>query len=335
MAPWSPGVVERAYARGAYAAWQPWLTGLSNLVAWAVADVLIALAAGVVAWAVAGPLRARGRRLRIALRRALVVASIGAGLAAWFLLGWGLNYRRLPLSAQLDHDPARIDVARVLAVAGEATDQLNALHPVAHGEPWPEEADLVVRLAPSFRDALRAVDLPDTVVAGRPKATLLGPYLEAAGIAGFTNPFALDVVIVPAALPVERPALLLHEWAHLAGLAHEADAGFLGWLAGLRGGPHARYSAWLDLLPRLLAALPEEQARPVRGRLGEGPREDYRAIAARLAAVRPMVRDAAWSGYERFLEANRVREGLRSYDGVVGLVAGTAFDEGWAPRLRR
>jgi hypothetical protein len=267
-----------------------------------------------------------GARLLAAV---LLAASL---LALWFLASWGLNYRRLPLQARLDHDAARIDVARVQALASAAVAQLNALHAEAHGRPWPADADLPARLGAPFARALRALALPDTIVPGRSKWTLLGGYFEAAGIAGFTNPFTLDVIVAPAALPFERPALVLHEWAHLAGLAHEAEAGFVGWLAGVGGDAQARYSAWLDLLPRLAAALPDEDARAVMGQLGPGPRADYRAIRERLQRIRPAVRDAAWAGYEKFLESNRVASGLRSYDEVVGLVAGTAFDEGWRPR---
>jgi hypothetical protein len=330
-------MIEARYSRGFYAGWQPLLTSLSNRVPWALADVLIAVAAVGCVWLLARSWRgpAAGRRLRTALRAGGVLATCAAVLATWFLLSWGLNYRRLPLSAQLDHDPARIDVARVRELATLAVGELNALHAPAHARPWPDDERLRQEMTGPFTEALRRVGLPDAIVAGRSKRTLLGAYLEAAGIAGFTNPFALDVVIVPAALPVERPALLLHEWAHLAGLAHEADAGFLGWLAGMQGHEQLRYSAWLDVLPRLAGALPEGERRAVMSGLGEGPRADYRAIAARLARVRPAVRDVAWSGYGRFLEANRVAEGLRSYDGVVGLVAGTAFDEGWRPRRRR
>ncbi len=334
--PWSADLVEHAYSRGAYAVWQPALTAASNLSPWAALDPMLAVAAAVVSWLVARPLRraARGRRALVAARSGLALVLLVAAIAGWFLLSWGLNYRRVPLATQLDHDSGRVDVARVSRLATTAVSQLNALHPEAHRRPWPDDDALRRALAPCFAEGLRLIGLPDTFVPGRSKRTALGPYFEAAGIAGFTNPLALDVVVSPAALPFERPSLLLHEWSHLAGLAHEAEAGFLGWLAGLHGPDQARYSAWLDLLPRLAAALPPEVRREVMAPLGEGPRGDYRAIEERLRRVRPLVRDVAWSGYERYLEANRVGEGLRSYDGVVGLAAGTAFDEGWRPRRR-
>jgi len=88
------------------------------------------------------------------------------------------------------------------------------------------------------------------------------------------------------------------------------------------------------VLPRLLGGLPRDDRRAVSGGLAAGPRADYEAIDRRLAAVRPAVRDVAWAGYDRFLRANRVEDGVRNYDAVTHLLAGTAFDESWHPRPR-
>ena len=111
-----------------------------------------------------------------------------------------------------------------------------------------------------------------------------------------------------------------------------AEAGFAGWVACMQGDAQLRYSAWLDLLPRLLASVNASDRKALSAAIAEGPRADYRAIDERLARVRPLVRDVAWQGYDQFLHANRVAEGVRSYDGVVGLVAAARFDDRWRPR---
>lgn len=334
LAPASPRAVEHAFSEGVYPRWQSLVTRVSNLVPVAGLDLLTAAAATTLAWALIRGTRGRASRSRRVLDAGLASAAAAGVLAIWFLLSWGLNYRRVPLAARLDHDVVRVDQPRLRWLADLAVGELNRLHAEAHATPWPADAELVARLSTPFETALRLTALPPGITPGRPKVTLFAPYLTAAGIAGFTNPLTLDVVITPDALPFEQPALLLHEWAHLAGLAHEAEAGFLRWLAGMHGDAQARYSAWLDLFPRLHAALPRPIARDVMEGLGEGPRADYRAIDDRLRRVRPKVRDFAWAGYDEFLQANRVSEGIRSYDGVVGLVAGTDFDADWRPRLR-
>jgi len=61
----------------------------------------------------------------------------------------------------------------------------------------------------------------------------------------------------------------------------------------------------------------------VRG-LGAGPRQDLRAISARLTRdVRPQVSAAGWQVYDKYLKANRVEAGTASYEQVVRLVLGT------------
>jgi len=38
--------------------------------------------------------------------------------------------------------------------------------------------------------------------------------------------------------------------------------------------------------------------------------------------------------YDSYLKANRVTEGIASYDAVVNLAVGTSFGGNWTPRLR-
>ena len=336
LAPITGATVDRVYSNGAYPLWQRVMTSLSNTVGFAGLDLLVVIVAG---WVIAHVVfafrrsrpRQRARAWGYALVHAIACASV---LALWFMASWGMNYRRTPLAGRLDFDKARVTPARVREMAVTAVAALNAGRGPAHAEPWPAGTALVARLAPAFAEAKRLTGLPRDTVPGRPKVTLLGPWFRVAGIAGFTNPLLLEVMLTPDALPFEQPALLAHEWAHLAGLTSEDEAGFLGWVTCLHGDTQARYSGWLELLPRLLGSLRAEERRVVTAALSEAVRADYRAVEARLQKVRPLARDLAWASYDRFLRANRVAGGIQSYDAVVQLVAGTRFDREWRPRLR-
>ena len=57
-------------------------------------------------------------------------------------------------------------------------------------------------------------------------------------------------------------------------------------------------------------------------------------MAARYNRSSPAVRRAARDVYDRYLRANRVPEGIASYDAVVRLLVGTRFNPDWTPRLR-
>jgi hypothetical protein len=65
-----------------------------------------------------------------------------------------------------------------------------------------------------------------------------------------------------------------------------------------------------------------------------GPREDLQAIRERYERATPLVRDAARDVYDSYLKANRVEEGLASYDAVVRLMLGTDLTSDGVPRLR-
>jgi hypothetical protein len=126
-----------------------------------------------------------------------------------------------------------------------------------------------------------------------------------------------------------------HEWSHLAGLADEGDANFLGWLTCVQGSASAQYSGWLFLYSETVGAFGGPLRSDLTARLDAGPRADLAAIRARLVAeVSPTLRTAGWRVYDRYLKANRIDAGAESYAHVVELVLGVRFGPGWIPRGR-
>jgi len=334
LAPLPAAVVERYYSVGAYAWLQPVVTGWSNRVGFALLDplALAAAAVGVDLWTRRLRRRARrGGRGRAVLGTLGTTATLVAGGWLAFLGTWGLNYQREPVTTRVDFRAERVRPEAVEALAATAVDELNRLHASAHARPWPVGLALVARLAPAFGRAQEGLGLAAHVRPGRPKWTLFGPYFRWAAVAGMTDPFLLEVMLTPDALPFEQPPLLAHEWGHLAGYAVESDASFVGWLTCVAGDDQLRYSAWLDLFPRVLGGLAGDARKRVAAPLGEGPRRDYRAIERRLARASPWVSGAAWRSYDRFLKAHRVAGGVASYDAVVRAVVGTRFDDAWRP----
>jgi hypothetical protein len=148
-----------------------------------------------------------------------------------------------------------------------------------------------------------------------------------------TNPYFLEIIINPDVLPVERPFVVAHEWGHLAGYANEEEASFVAWLTCIRGDAAAQYSGWLAAYQHAIAALPRAERGNTKP-LDDGPRQDLQAIAARFDRSSPLVRRAARGVYDEYLRANRVAEGIASYDAVVRLMIGTRFDPHWKPRPR-
>jgi uncharacterized protein DUF3810 len=326
--PLPASLIESHYSRGVYPSLQRLLTPLSNLVPFALLDLAAAIA--IAAW-VRQAVRMLGAPPRVpaAARLAFQFVVFAAVVYLLFLAMWGLNYRRVPLERKLPFDASRITREAALRVGREAVALVNQHYQGAHAG-----ADSLA-LADAFAAAQRALGAGATAVPGIPKRSLLGLYFRWAAIDGMTDPFFLEIILNPDVLPVERPFVVAHEWAHLAGYADESEANFVAWLTCARGDALARYSGWLALYGHLGNALPRADRLALAALLGPGPRQDILAINARLVRSKPVVRRAARDVYDSYLRANRVEQGIESYEAVVRLVLGTTFDAEWTPALAR
>jgi hypothetical protein len=78
-------------------------------------------------------------------------------------------------------------------------------------------------------------------------------------------------------------------------------------------------------------ALPRSERAALARALEAGPRGVLAAIAARGRRIQPVLQAVSWRLYDRYLKANRVEQGVRSYDRVLALLIGTRFTDGWIP----
>lgn len=312
--------VERWYSRGVFPPLQRTLTTISNLVPFAIFDVLWIGAIAAAAILVYRSRRRGPRGAALHIASVIVCGSVIVYLA--FLATWGLNYRRLPLADKVAFDETRITKEAHLALGDRAVATLNADYAAAHLRPIDLNG-----LRDAFQRAHGALG-GRAIVTGRPKRTLLGWYFHKASIAGMTDPFFLETLLAPDLLDVELPFVIAHEWAHLAGYADESEANFVAYLTGQGGDAGARYSAALMVLGYAPGSRPLSRA------LEPGPQIDLYAIRRRYAQTSGALRFAARESYDRYLKANRVERGIESYDAVVQLILGVELDAAGAPRLR-
>jgi hypothetical protein len=208
-------------------------------------------------------------------------------------------------------------------LADRAVAELNAMHPRLPTS-WPAWDELRPLLAPGFEKARGVIGPGWRVEPAEPKRSLLNLYFQRTAVDGMVDPFFLEVLVNDGVLPFERPFIVAHEWGHLAGRADESEASFLGWLTCLHGPLPARYSAWISLYGAIVAGLPRDTQSAVTAALSDGPRNDLIALRDRIARQStPRMRRASQAAYDRFLKANRLRDGVASYGLVVMLMLGT------------
>jgi hypothetical protein len=329
--------IERRFSTTLYPAIQQVVTPLSNVAPFAVFDLLTL---GAVATLVIVLVRAvrrarREHRLRPLLTVLGRIATAAAAVYLLFLVLWGFNYRRVPMTERLVMAHPAPDASAVVALGFQAVHHMNALRDEAHRIGWKDDPRTDTGLLDAFVFVQRQLSDAPLAVPGRLKRTLYGPYFRWTSVDGMVNPLALEVLANPDLLPYERPAVAAHEWAHLAGYADESEANFVGWLTCVRAGVPAQYSAWLNLYWQVSGDVSAADRTRLRDALDAGPRRDVDAILERLRRGQlPLLRNASWRLYDHYLRANRVEEGVRSYGEVVTLLLRARFEDGWTPVRR-
>ncbi len=333
LAPIDPRLVEQWYSTRIYPVIQQILTPISNLVPFALLDVLLIAALCVaIVMLVRGVRQARRKQgWRPILMTLVRLATTSALIYLVFLALWGLNYRRVPMTERLVLDRAASPEA-ILELGRTSVRQLNALHSPAHAAGWRTSPWRERRMRDTFDEVLVRLSDAGPAVPGRLKSSLLGPYFRWTTVDGMINPFALEAIANPDLLPFERPFVAAHEWAHLAGYADESEASFVGFLTCIRANPPVAYSGWLFLYWQINSEVSSADRRELASTLQDGPRRDLAAISERLRSGEvPLLRDAGWRVYDQYLKANRVEEGVRSYGLVLTLLTRARFEDGWLP----
>lgn len=336
-APIPPSWVESWYSTATYPRLERTLTPFSNLVPFAILDVLLVTVVPTAAIRlISGTREAWSARAVAPLGRTIFhLLATTAALYIAFLALWGLNYRRVPMPDRLVLDGAAPTSEQVVELGLTAVSEMNKLYATAHqqlvaGQEW---RDPVLRRA--FAGVQRALAPAPDVEPGRLKHSLLGPYFRWAGVDGMVNPFGLEVIANPDLLPFERPFVAAHEWSHLAGYADEAEANFVGWLTCVRASPSHQYSGWFYLYWQIAGEVNAQDRGRLNAALAEGPRRDVNAVVTRLRRGQiPALQRASWQVYDTYLKANRVEAGVRSYGEVVTLLLRARFAPGWTPVRR-
>jgi hypothetical protein len=330
LAPLPAWVVDEFFSRDLYPWLQRGLTAVTNLVEFAVLDVLIVLAILAMGYRLVrlllvavtgGPIDAIWEGVRRGIRALAMIALA-------FMLAWGCNYRRIPLEATLDAgtDAAALSTEALLSAVTEADALAAALR--ASGAAGREMTYTLAaeELRKPMNAALEELNRTPLWHPGRPKVSrLLTPFFTLAGVNGLVNPFVLESIVHPDLVPVERPFVLAHEWAHLSGHADEAEANAVAWLACMKGSPELVYSASLYLIMEAGAALPEAEWSRAFAALDPAVRADIRLIAQRTLRQNPEVQRAASRVYDEYLRANHVADGTKSYGRALTLILAPPF----------
>jgi hypothetical protein len=242
-------------------------------------------------------------------------------LGWWFVLGWGANYRREPLTTQLG----------LILSSGQTTSSaaLNALRERferAILDDVPEtvpDATTEARALESVSRAIADVTLEITGVKPTLPASVkrapAGLLLRTGNAAGVISPWTLEAHVDGALPGVGIIANGAHELAHVAGFALESDAEVLSVIAGLRADDaFARYAValhwWSALRPTDAAAWQRAKTRlPTRAI------NDLTALTRALQRHQPpaFLKGIQRATYDTYLKTQSVPDGIQNYAQAV------------------
>jgi hypothetical protein len=320
-----PQGVESAYSQGVYPLISAFFRYLYGWVPLSVGDLcyfLIGVAG--LTWAI----RKRHRILDHPWSFLRDAAAAAAVLYFSFYLLWGLNYFRMPLSHALGLQESYTTDELVGLTAGLAeqtnllqrrlaTDTLQPVRlPYSKREIMAKTLEAYEGLAEEF-PAFRYY--PPSL-----KPSLFSTLLSYMGYGGYLNPFTGEAQ-VNHRLPLFRyPVVCGHEVGHQLGYSAENETNFIGYLVTLRSkDPYFRYSALAFGLSHCLSEVkrrdPEAYTRLL-GQLHPGVRANFRELQDFWKAYENPMEPVFKAIFNQYLEANRQKDGIRSYNRVVSLM---------------
>lgn len=273
--------------------------------------------------------------LPVSWKRKLLIASINLLAAVGFVVFffyflWGFNYNRISLEHHLDLDVKPLDNAALTKEAELALDTaVEARQRIIGATPSALKASFLPKnLESEIRKNLNEVlELMGYPTPGRVRIRQIWPedVLMRFHVSGIYIPFFGEGYTAGKLTPVEKPFTLAHEMAHGQGFADEGSANFLAYLACESSEDQLiKYSgrlAYWSYVAGEFAALSGKEYKQLFKRMSPGMIADLKAVSQNWTKYRGTLAKIGEKVNERYLKSQGVKEGLRSYNRMIVLVA--------------
>ena len=157
-----------------------------------------------------------------------------------------------------------------------------------------------------------------------PKALVFSEIFSAMDFTGFFFPFTGEANLNIHCPPLYRGSTIVHELAHLRGIASEQECNFLAVVASTASDePAYRYAGWLlgfVYTANALYRADTEAWRSIRATLPEEVNADLRHHSDYWAAYEGPINEAASNAYDSFLKGYGDEDGIQSYGTVVDML---------------
>ncbi len=241
-----------------------------------------------------------------------------------FMLLWGLNYYRVPLSSYLEE--VEVSNESVTVVVKKIIDEANLARASITDDRQSYSIAEFIALAKTADDIFIPVYEEFAFLKGfiysPPKPILLSKLFLYTQITGIYSPFTSEANVNYKIPYSTLPFTMTHEMAHQRGIAYEDEANFIAYIANSKSdNAHIRYSAMLTALLYCLSALnKDEEYKMIIESIDEQVLEDIKYISQFWANYRGVISDFSNTVNDTYLKANAQKEGVKSYSKVVDLI---------------
>lgn len=328
------------------------LSHISGIFPFAIGDLFIALS---IAWVILYPIYQiffkkiliRKRWLKqdtILLKKRVILGRVAEYLLwiyAWFYIAWGLNYSQPNIFYRMRMMPAKVSEKTLRDFAYRYVDSLNYLSEACRVK----NEQFFCKNTDSF-DKLKAITrsnilkgynelqkAPTNMGINSPfnqqphvKTMVFSRFSSMAGVTGSMGPFFCEFTLNGEVQPHDYPATYAHEFAHFLGVANEGEANFYSYVVCTQAKDKAvRFSGYYHIFFHVLAnaydILGEKEGEAllhrVRPEIIALAKSDRRYWLGKRCKAIDAAQDLI---FELYLRGNNVKEGRKSYSGVIALI---------------
>ena len=156
------------------------------------------------------------------------------------------------------------------------------------------------------------------------KSSIYSIPLTFMGYGGYLNPFTNEAQVNGVTPKFRLPTVSCHEVGHQLGYSAEGATNFIGYLVTSESNdPYFKYSAYNHALGYCLTDLfhkDEEKYNEIVGTINMGVKENFNELRDFWEKYENPMEPIFKSVFNTFLKANNQKEGIKSYNAVVGLM---------------
>lgn len=257
------------------------------------------------------------------------IISVLSLLLFLFVILWGLNYYRMPLSQTANLDKTSFSKQDLEKLCIYMIEEANTYRTNVKENPRG-----VMKLSRNKKHAISRAYLGYKKISdeylmlkgdyGRPKIVLTSKFMSYAGIAGIFFPFTIEANVNGDVPDAVFPSNAAHEMAHQRGYAREDEANFISFLACIANPDiEYKYSGTLLALVHSINALykiDHERAIELTGLYSSGLQRDLQDINDYWEKFEGPIERTSNKINNTYLKANNQKDGVESYGRMVDLL---------------